>query len=268
MSIAASGSSLGSIVTLTITSQPTGAAPYLFDGNTTATWKGAYTPTGGSPTAPFTVSFSASQIHAVSATQAQIILGDGTFTNRPNIEQLASPGTLDGQLILNFTGGLTHYQCTSFQVVGDAGSLRSVSYATLPTLAGSASVGAPIANIPLFVVSSLPSGTQIAESVLTSAVGHHVAAIVNVDSNTLTSSSAPPTISVSLVTFDSSGQEIDRRSSVILTKWGSTLVNGKISYVNNLLTPIIITDAALVHASYPNTLVIRGAAGGYVSIVP
>lgn len=65
-----------------------------------ASWVGVYQPLIGSPSAPFTVNYSAAQFAESGPWQATILIGDGSFTNAPNSAAFAAMGTLVGTLTI------------------------------------------------------------------------------------------------------------------------------------------------------------------------
>lgn len=263
LQITPSSGGLGTTFTLTLSN-----TSLAFDSGTSASWTGKYTPSGGTATSAFSVTFNASQFREQSGTEAKLVLGDGSFSNAPNVSGLAGSGVLNGQLIITFSGGQTHYQCISISVNGDASQWRSVSYLSAPTSPNAAVIGGVVSQIPLFAISEFANAAQISQEALIAAKEYHLAPVVLLDDNTQSSAGAPSSLSVDLVAFSSNGTEVSRVSGVQLARLGSPLVSGKIGFAPDLTKPILLIDTALTAANYPGVRLLRGVEGGTVSIVP
>lgn len=264
MNVSPASGSLGTVLTMTISSNPGG---FAFDAATTAKWTGTFTPTGGSSTSQFSVSFSAAQVRESSATQALIILGDGTFSNAPSIEQLTSAGALDGQLIVTFGSGAVHYQCVSMQTVGDASGWRKIRYPRGFGGSQPPELWVDPIEIEVYMLSLLPNGSNPPEQQLQFATGFHFTPIVRVVKSSQTQASAPGSMLVDVVSRTGAGAEITRLQDVSLTLLPASTDSSYLIYAN-LTRPLIMVDTPLNPVSYPNVHVLLGQAGGLAAVVP
>jgi hypothetical protein len=84
-------------VTLVVTPQTPG---YELRSTTTAQWVGVYDPPIGSNTAPFTVDYAGANIVIVDSWMARVLIGGGTISNAPNVENVMGGGSLVGTFTL------------------------------------------------------------------------------------------------------------------------------------------------------------------------
>jgi hypothetical protein len=213
------------------------------------------------------VTYSAARFHETSTTVAQLILGEGVFTGAPNIEQLAGSGTLNGQFIITFTGGTTHYQCISMTAAGDAAAWRKVRYprgygGSLPP-----ELGVAPTQMELYLVSILPSGANTEEWQLESGTSFHFTPIVRVLKSSLTQGLAPSATHVDIVSRTSAGVEVDRLAGVELPLLPVSTDPNYLIYAS-VIRPVVFVDTQLTSGPFTSVFVIRGEVGGSAFIVP
>lgn len=92
-----SSGGLGTVVTLSVTPQTPG---FELGTNTIGRWVGVYDPPIGSNTAQFTVDYTGSNIVIVDSWTARVLIGGGTMTDAPNIENVMGGGSLVGTFTL------------------------------------------------------------------------------------------------------------------------------------------------------------------------
>jgi hypothetical protein len=242
---------------------------FSFDASTEAFWSGTFTPTGGSATAQFSVAYSAAQVHEQSATSAQVILGEGTFTNRPNVEVLNSGGTLNGVLTLaSPTSGVSVSKSLVTQIAGDAGRFERVEYpggpgGTLPPVIA----GEP-ATLQILLLSLKPDPAHPPAETLRGSTDCHFAAVVRVLESSLTGSSFPASMTVELVSYTAAGAQFDRLTGVQLLRNDNDGDPTYITYTNDLAKSLIIVDTPVNRAEYPEFYLLFAPADGSAVIVP
>jgi hypothetical protein len=257
------GGVLGTVLTLTLSNPPSGC---IFDASTTAVWTGTYTPSGEPPTSTFTLTFSAAQIHAVSDASAQIILGDGTPGNAPNIEQLGPTGTLTGDLVISFGSGAAYSQCVNIDVVANAVGWCNILYprgfggSQPPTL------GPVSTQIELYRLTVLPDGSHPPETQLQAMTTFHFTPTLRVVKSPLADSQAPATVTVDVVSYRSDGVEIDRIHGMPLALQPASTDPLYLIYAD-LTRPVIFVDEHL-EAGYGQVHLIYGEVNGWTSVVP
>ena len=105
------------------------------------------------------------------------------------------------------------------------------------------------------------------EQLAASAGWAHMAIVLRVDENPESVAAAPLTINADLVTLDSAGVEMDRRT-ITLVRDDNDSDPANITYHNDLLTPIITVDVPIDPAQVPGFILLFGAADGSATIVP
>jgi len=111
------GGPIGTPVTMTIAPA---LPPLIFDGTTTAIWSGQFEPLVGNPQPPFQISYSASQVREQSASQAIIVVGDGSATNAPDPTSFGTTGQVSGTITLSVYGHQLAKAVTfGFQISGE-----------------------------------------------------------------------------------------------------------------------------------------------------
>jgi hypothetical protein len=313
-------------VTLVVTPQTPG---YELRSTTTAQWVGVYDPPIGSNTAPFTVDYAGANIVIVDQWTARVLIGGGTISNAPNVENVMGGGSLVGTFtlttppvclgdadfnnvvnfndttivtanwgmnygpgntgpgdanrdsVVNFTDVTTVLQyfgatCSNTLVQGSTnialndGSLewRAIDY---PDGYGGLAppVIAPVVPSILIHRNSFyetPPAPPAAQ--LGGATDAHHAVRVRVADNSQSSAAAPATIKVDLITFNASGQVVDREAGLTLTKLSNDGDPANIIYQSDLAKPIIILDQSVNQANYPQFTLLLGTTTGSVAIVP
>ncbi|HUU82028.1 MAG TPA: hypothetical protein VM243_00870 [Phycisphaerae bacterium] len=265
--LAPSSGALGTPVTVTMSPA---IAPLAFDAATTADWEGVYQPPVGPPTDVFQVAYDVSQFRESSLGDAIIVVGDGTFTNAPDPSALEGPGTMAGTLTINFAGLTVGRGFTFAQDLGSAGLWEGLDYVfdpdtglmEPPRLAGEPEY------LDMMDLSNDLAPFDPNEFMLLQSYTFHLAVVTRIEENPTTVSDAPQTILVDLVSYDTSGAELDRVEDVVLT-----MVSGDdgdadhLVYHSNLDTPVIFVDVALNKDNYPNVILLQTEAGGTVSVV-
>jgi len=243
-------------------------SPLVFDSSTTLDWEGVFQPVVGSPTAQFQVAFDASQFRESSSSQAVVIVGDGTTTNGPDLENVEGPGTITGVLTFNFPSG-TLTKSFEFAPELDTGKFEVVDYPDGPGGATPPAIGGEAASIHVFLLSNLPNPTNPSEAILIGANDFHVAVVVRIDENPETIATAPQMVMVDVASYDSGGAELDRIVDLMLTKVADPDRDPtSIVYHNDLTAPIVIVDTDLNDANYPNVVLLTASETGSVAIVP
>ncbi|MBX3358352.1 MAG: hypothetical protein KF745_07980 [Phycisphaeraceae bacterium] len=265
LSVSPTSGSIGTPITLSLSPAN---APNAFDSNSTASWTGRYVPTVGSPTSVFTVSFSSADVQETSGSQAVILLGSGTCSLPTGIENLG-PGIFDGVITANLTGGATPASAVTISCETDAATWESVHYPDGPGGLGSPTIGGALTSPPIMRLGvTHPDPQHPAAATLMGSNAFHLAAVLRISENAASATSAPSTVSVDLVTYDSSGAETDRYRGLVLNKILSDGDPSHITYSNDLLKPIIIVDTAIDRSAYPNFVLLRGTSGGSAVVVP
>jgi hypothetical protein len=250
---------------ITITLQPA-IAPIAFDSLSTATWSGVYKPMTGPPTAPFQILFNASQVRESGPGSALIVAGDGTFVNPPSFVTLDLPGSLEGSLTVNL--GMSLARRNAFALTVPPAVWESITY-----LDTSISTGPPVLNgqpvaLEIMVLSNDPNPFPD-ELVLLQSYWAHLAVVMRIVENATTIANSPQFIDVDLVTFNSSGVEIDRRLNVRLDRVpGNDGDPSNLVYQSDLTKPIVLVDVALDAANYPNVVLLHAEGSGNAQIVP
>jgi len=253
----------GSIGTpLTVTLTPA-IPPLIFDSTTMAQWTGVYEPLVGPATSSFSVTFSPSDFRESSASQAVIVVGDGTFAECPDVDRFTG-GTLVGQLEVNFDG---------FSIAAPAsftpehrGQFFTLSYPEDGSglLPGTPSLGV-IAD-PLFVVDLSDSdGTGL---FIETPSFFHYAYVLKIAENSLSTAEAPASIIVDIASLDAAGNEIDRLSEVELLLVPSDGDPASLTYSSDRDLAIVLVNAPVNDSAYPNVLVLETENGGSILLVP
>ena len=92
--------------------------------------------------------------------------------------------------------------------------------------------------------------------------------MLRIAENAHTVSASPESVSVDLVSYDSSGLEIDRVSRVELQRLDADGDPSYITYHNDLYKPIVFVDTTLDKNAYPNVIIIQAQQDGSAVIVP
>lgn len=88
---------LGTVISLEVSPHTPG---YELTSETSASWTGVYQPPMGPASSGFSVAYPVNQVTVTGDWTAQIILGQGSFTNPPNPASLEGFGTLEGTISL------------------------------------------------------------------------------------------------------------------------------------------------------------------------
>lgn len=242
--------------------------PVSFDASTTAIWTGIYQPLIGPPSATFTNSFSAAQIRNTTSNTATIVVGDGTFSGAPDPTTLNDPGILYGNLAFAF-GSLQVRRTFHFAPASGAATWEDVDYPDGPGGSADPILDGEPPDLPVLLLSGTPNPMNPSEALLLGANGFHIAAVVRIKENPTTIASAPATILVDLVSFDSNDVELDRVPGLVLSKISGDDGDPKyITYHNDLTIPIVLVDVNLNKSAYPNVIPFMVVGGGSAVIVP
>jgi hypothetical protein len=214
-----------------------------------------------------------------------VCLGDANFDNTVDFADITSvltffgtnygsgtgPGDADRSGVVDFadiTSVLTHFgaTCSPMQLQGSStialntngAEWREIFYPDgVGGMAGAVLGPSPpsilIHRNSLFPNPSAPSAEQ-----LTNAVSTHYALLVRVAENAQAASSAPTTVRVTLVAYNSSGTEIDRLNGLTLTKLENDGDPANILYATELSKPVIVLDQSVERASYPQFMLLFG----------
>lgn len=98
ISVSPTSVALGGEITIDVTPQTTELS--LDDATAEVTWTGVFDPVVGSNTMTFSATYNAAEVVVVSPWRAIIILGGGTLSGVPNIDDVDSAGVLSGTLRL------------------------------------------------------------------------------------------------------------------------------------------------------------------------
>lgn len=112
-----------------------------------------------------------------------------------------------------------------------------------------------------------PNATAPSAGQLLRAVSSHYAVRVLANENPQSSTSAPASIQVDLVAYNSSAVEIDR-VTVSLQRVDSDGDPISITYLTPLDKPLIVLDQAVNRANYPEFILLFGSPTGRVRVVP
>jgi len=257
-------------LTLTPSSGPVGTpvtaiispaiTPLTFTTSTTAEWSGVFQPIVGSPSAAFQMQYDASQVREQSASQAILIVGDGTLVNAPDFTTTRAPGSLVGTLTISFGSNVVG-KPFSF-APSPTGQWRKIDYLDDSISTGPPVLGMEPSNLEVMVISIEDNPNAQDEFVLLHAYGFHFAAVVEIEENATTAASSPATLSVDLVSYDPSDVEFHRLFNVTLTKVTNDGDPTKIVYTSDLAKPIILVDYPLDPTAFPNVYLLRMPAGG------
>lgn len=252
---------LGTPVTITLAPA---IAPLVFDAATTATWAGAYQPIVGLPSAPFTITYSASEFRESSVNEAVLIVGDGTTVGACPETQHSPGGTLVGNILIDL-GSLSLTLPLSF-TPNTSGDFHTLLYPEDETglLPDTPDIG-PVAD-PLFAIHVLPGETS--GLFLETPGGFHYAYAVTVVEDSITSSVAPASITVTLISADSMGNEVDRLEGLILSPLLNDGDPATITYSSDRDTAIVLVDAPVVKEDFPLISILQIAILGQVFVVP
>jgi hypothetical protein len=265
VTLAPTSGPVGTPVTVSLTPAIT---PLAFDAATTATWAGVYDPAVGDPSPPLQVTYSAAQFREISADEAIIVIGDGAVTDAPDFGETNDPGVLVGQLTLVVAAGEIRVPF-DFAPEFDAARWEDVNYPDGPGGAADPMLDGEPTDLPVLLLTNTPNPLNPSESFLLNANGFHVAAVVRVEENPTTVASAPTTLNVDLVSYDSQGIEIDRVFDLMLERvLGDDGDPNNLIYHNDLDTPIVLVDVDLSGGSYPSVVPLHVLGGGSAVIVP
>ena len=171
---------------LTVTLQP-GIPPLTFTSVTTADWEGMYQPMVGPPTAPFQIAYDTTQFRESSASQAVLVVGDGTVTNAPPFADFESPGSVSGTFVFNLTGMTLHRTVVFGLDLGSAGVWEAVHYPDGPGGLGRPSIAGEWGTLPVLLLSNTPDPLNPDEALLLAVNDFHVAPVVRIEGTATTS---------------------------------------------------------------------------------
>ena len=252
----------GTLVTWTL---DPAIAPLSFTAGTTAEWHGTYNPPGGNPTAAFSITYSAQQVRESGPSAAVVGVADGTFTNPPNVNTLAGGGAMRGTLDFHF-GQVTASRAFDFVVLTSGADWQVIDYPDGPGGSEPARLGGVLATLPLFELSALPDPLNPSNEFLWGATDFHCAAVFGIDENSVSVPLAPPSVTVTLVTYAPGGAELARASGLVLSKIANDGNPALILY-GQLDRPVLFVDVDLNPASYPDFVILRAVEGGEARIL-
>lgn len=261
-----SGASGGLDDLITLTINPA-TPPHVFGPATTAQWSGRFVPLVGAPTSPFTISFSAAEVREFSASQAHIALGSGSGTFPAGIENLG-PGTFEGAMTVVLDSGAIASGVANVSPVTDAAGFSTILYPDGPGGMAAPVVGPPPESLQRHLLSQLPYPAAPSTEQLRGANDFHLSAVLRIRKNEATLAMAPPALSVSLVAYDSSSNELERAYFVELNRVLPDTDPMNIIYRSDLARPILLVDTALNALTYPDFILLYVSQGGSVAIVP
>lgn len=265
LTLSPSSGPIGTPVTATISPA---IVPLIFDAATTAEWSGVFQPTVGSPSGTFQIQYSTAQVREQSASQAIFIIGDGSFVNAPDAAAFGGPGTMNGVLTITLTSQVIA-KPFSFSPEFDAATWEQVNYPDGPGGIDAPALDGEPTNLEVMLLSNSSDPMNPTEDMLLHANGFHVAAVVRIAENAITTANAPNTFNVDLISYSSVGVQIDRIDDVVLTRVpGDDGDPAHLVYHNDLLKPIVLVDVDLNNAAYPNVIPVRVVDGGSAVIVP
>lgn len=237
-------------------------APLAFDENTTAVWEGYLALSAGN-TPPLTMKFDANQVRVRTPDFGELLIGDGALDGA--VPLLATLGTAYataiGRTTLNFNGYVV--KTPEFQYILDVDD--SFRFCTLLFDEYDPDAYEPIygqSTSQIRIVHIWDSG----DPQLNELRWYQVALEIPVVQNDETMNNSPSMIHVDVVTYDSSGQQVDTVTQVELTKVDDDGDPYSINYRSATATPLIMVDAPVNHADYPDLLVLETRDGGYMVV--
>lgn len=241
--------SLGPIGTpLTLTVAPA-VAPLVFDAVTTASWAGVYAPDIGPPSAVFTVSFDANQVREQTTATGVIVLGDGSPSVIPGPSGLVEPGSFDGDFTVDFQGTLVTKPVSI--VATEPPFFARINYTDTSIMSGPPELGDEITETPVLLVNPDTMTPPSLEAVI-AAGWAHLAPVLLVQENSITTPDAPATVLLKVVTFDANDVVVDQTAALTLTKVSDPDGDpDHIIYAGDLNTPIVLLDVMVDPLDFP-----------------
>ncbi|HUT57086.1 MAG TPA: hypothetical protein VNA25_04330 [Phycisphaerae bacterium] len=248
---------------LTLTMQPA-ISPIVFDATTTAEWSGVFQPVVGSPSSPFTMTYSASEFRESAPGTAAVMVGEGSGLP-PLPPEGAPPGTFAGSIDITLSARVLT-RSLDFQVPAPAIHWFTVIYAQdelgyldePPTLDTTS-----LTEIPLYEV---PPGGAVPEFVEV-AFFYHTACVLRIDENLVTAAEAPASFLVDLVTFDPSGVEVGRAEDVVLTLDTGDGDPNLLTYHSDVARPVVFVEGTIDPGMFSNVIILQAAEDGFVIAV-
>ena len=233
-----------------------------FTSTTTSSWTGLYRPDQGVDVGPFTASYDATEVRESSATSADLVVGDATFTGLPPFALASSEGALDGHQSFDFGGGFVGRRATSVDLVASAADWE---YAVIP----SDGLSAPYlgGSATAIQVLDLPVGAMPNDNVLAVWDEYHYAVVVRIEENSVTLANASATVLVDIVSLDQADQEVDRLE-LVLHRDDNDGDPSNITYTNDLTIPLIFVDESLDRSQFILSVPFRADVSGTAIIVP
>jgi hypothetical protein len=240
--------------------------PVAFDATTSAEWSGRYEPPTGPVTQDFSTTYTPEQVHESSASDGILLVGDGTFSNQPDVSSFDGGGTLLGQITFQF-GAIPFRRAFDYTVDTDVAAFEMVTYPAGPGGLDPPQLDGAWQGIPVLGLSQAPDPNAPSEALLATLDGFHVAVVVRIADNTTAAGEAPNTMSVDVLSFDENQVEIDRLTGLTLNRVPGG-APGTLLYHNDLNVPLILVDVELDDQQFPNVRLIRAAVGGSALILP
>ncbi len=252
-------------MTLTVTAE---CLAYRFNATTTASWTGHFTPMFGSPTADFTISYSAAEVLEQSGgEEARVVLGTGTGALPSGIADLG-PGSFEGTITAQFAPTRSLTASMNVAITSDPSSWKTLEYTDSPFSMTPPTVGSTT-NTPFVLPLSRRSNvTPIAESVLRAATTYHHAIQVCVARNASSMAVAPSSISVRIASYNASDVRIATSDPIIVTRVLPDSDPDCLFYQSDVNVPVILCDHAITPSLYTTVIVLEFSAGGGVRIIP
>lgn len=151
---------------------------------------------------------------------------------------------------------------------GSGGVWEVVSYPEGPGGLTPPFIDGEPSELQLLLLSQTPNPTTPTADSLMGATDFHISVVVRVEENSLSTSNAPASMTVDLVSLDTGGTEIDRLEDVVLAKLDPDGDPNSIVYHNDLSIPIVLVDTTLNKANYPGFLILKGVGAGSAVILP
>lgn len=95
----------------------------------------------------------------------------------------------------------------------------------------------------------------------------HLSLVLIVDDNSVTAGNAPATITVDLVSVDSSAVELDRLPGILLSQLADDGDPDNITYTSDLDTAIVLVDGPVTKTDFPSIAILQIETGGDVFAV-
>lgn len=259
ISITPTSGALGTAVTITL--QPA-IAPLAFGPLTTAEWSGVFQPIQGPSSDPFTMTYSISQFLTSSPSIATVIVGGGD-----GLPPLPPEGILPGSMVGAINIVLASHDLDrsfDFQIAGSVLDWFRLDYPQdefeflddPPMLSAT-----PLDKIPIYEV---PSAGAMPEF-LSVAFFYHTACVLLLAENSFTVAVAPASFTVDLISFDSSGVEVDRVLGVVLALDAMDGDPDHLTYHSDLARPIVHVEGTIDKQQFPDQIILLGNDGGTVT---